>query len=95
MKGELKAFLDRKVKAYNQPAFIAQDPISIPHQFRQQQDIEIAGFFTAIFSWGNRKTIIQKSQELFQRMDNAPFAFITQHQEKDRKRFMEIGRAHV
>lgn len=90
MEEELKAFLDQKVKAYNQPAFIAQDPISIPHQYQQLQDIEIAGFFAAIFAWGNRKTIIQKSQDLFQRMDHAPFAFITQHQEKDRKRLLDF-----
>ena len=41
----LKHFLDRKVEEYNQPAFIANDPISIPHRFTARQDIEIAGFF--------------------------------------------------
>jgi uncharacterized protein (TIGR02757 family) len=79
----LKQFLDSKVKAYNQPAFIKDDPILIPHLFTKKQDIEIAGLFAAVFAWGNRTTIIGKSKELMQRMDNAPYAFIKDHSTKD------------
>jgi uncharacterized protein (TIGR02757 family) len=79
----LKQFLDNKVKEYNQPAFIKDDPILIPHLFTRKQDIEIAGFFAAVFSWGNRTTIIAKSKELMRRMDNAPYAFIKNHSAKD------------
>ena len=82
----LKQFLDNKVNEYNQPAFIKDDPISIPHLFTEKQDIEIAGFFAAIFSWGNRTTIIAKSKELMKRMDNAPFDFIKSHGGKDLKK---------
>lgn len=71
----LKEFLDKKVDEYNQPSFIKDDPISIPHLFSKKQDIEIAGFFAAIFSWGNRTTIINKSKELLQRMDMSPYEF--------------------
>jgi len=85
---DLREFLNRKVDEYNTPAFIPVDPISVPHMFSKQQDIEIAGFFAAIFSWGNRTTIINKSKELMQLMDNAPHQFITQHAEKDRKRLL-------
>lgn len=72
---KLKVFLDKKVAAYNRPSFIATDPVCIPHAFTRQQDIEIAGFFAAIFAWGNRTTIINKSKELLQLMDNAPYQF--------------------
>ena len=82
----LKQFLDSKVKEYNQTAFIKDDPISIPHLFTKKQDIEIAGFFAAVFAWGNRTTIIGKSKELMQRMDNSPYAFIKYHSPKDLKR---------
>ena len=71
----LKKFLDSKVKTYNQPAFIKDDPICIPHLFTKKQDIEIAGFFAAVFAWGNRKTIINKSMELMQMMDMQPHKF--------------------
>jgi uncharacterized protein (TIGR02757 family) len=78
----LKKFLDNKVAAYNRPAFIKDDPISVPHLFTQKQDIEIAGFFAAVFAWGNRTTIINKSKELMQRMDHSPFSFIRDQSEK-------------
>lgn len=88
MQTDLKKFLDTKVDLYNQPSFIKDDPISIPHLFNQKQDIEIAGLFAAIFSWGNRITIIKKSKELIQLMDNAPYEFCRNHNSKDLKRLM-------
>jgi uncharacterized protein (TIGR02757 family) len=84
----LRQFLDRKAKEYNQPSFIPADPISIPHAYSKKQDIEIAGFFTAIFSWGNRTTIIRKSQELMQLMDRAPHQFILHHTDKEIKKLL-------
>jgi uncharacterized protein (TIGR02757 family) len=83
---QLKEFLDRKVGEYNRPSFISNDPISIPHRFSEKQDIEIAGLFAAIFSWGNRTTIIQKTNELMQRMDNSPYEFCLNHGATDLKR---------
>lgn len=86
----LKQFLDSKVKEYNQPGFIKNDPISIPHLFSKKQDIEIAGLFAAVFAWGNRTTIIAKSKELMQRMDNSPYAFINDHSAKDLQRLKKF-----
>jgi uncharacterized protein (TIGR02757 family) len=85
-KNELKIFLDKKVDLYNQPSFIKDDPVSIPHLFTKKQDIEIAGFFAAIFAWGNRTTIISKSKELLQLMDNAPHNFCVSHTDADLKK---------
>ena len=87
---ELKAFLDRKVEEYNLPAFIGADPISVPHRFTKKPDIEIAGFFAALFAWGNRSTIINKANELMALMDEAPHQFIRQHEEQDLKRFLHF-----
>jgi uncharacterized protein (TIGR02757 family) len=80
---KLKEFLNKKVDEFNQLSFIKNDPISIPHLFTKKQDIEIAGFFAAIFAWGNRTTIIRKSKDLMERMDNSPYQFVLQHAEKD------------
>jgi uncharacterized protein (TIGR02757 family) len=82
---ELKELLNRQVDALNHPSFIEKDPVSIPHRFTKKQDIEIAGLFAAVFSWGNRTTIINKSLELLQRMDNAPHDFILHHGKKELK----------
>lgn len=84
----LKAYLDKKVEQYNSPSFIHTDPISIPHHFTKKQDREIAGFFAAVFSWGNRSTIINKSKELLKMMDDAPYEFCTNHTEKDLKKLL-------
>ncbi len=84
----LQHWLDGKADLYNHSSFIASDPISVPHHFDLRQDIEIAGFFTSIMAWGQRPTIIRKANELMALMDRAPYQFITQHQEKDRNRFL-------
>lgn len=86
----LKDFLNRKADEYNQPSFIANDPVLVPHLFTKKQDIEIAGFFAAIFAWGNRTTIINKSKELMKLMDMAPHQFVTQHKEKDLKKMLQF-----
>lgn len=87
---DLKDFLDEKVDEYNRPGFITLDPISIPHQFSKKQDIEITGFIAAILAWGQRKTIINKCQELFHLMDNDPHQFILHHSDSDLKPFLSF-----
>jgi uncharacterized protein (TIGR02757 family) len=87
---KLKDFLNKKVDEYNQPFFIEPDPICIPHLFTKKQDIEIAGFFAAIFAWGNRTTIINKSKELMQLMDNAPHQFCLHHTSTDLKKLLNF-----
>ena len=89
-KKALRDFLEKKVVEYNSHSFVAADPISVPHRFNKKQDIEIAGFFTSVFSWGNRTTIIQKSTELITSMDNAPYDFILHHRSSDLKRFQHF-----
>jgi len=83
--GELRDFLEERAAFYNRPDFIALDPISIPHSYRERQDIEIAGFFAAVLAWGQRVTIVRKCKELMERMDSAPYQYITQHQDGDLK----------
>jgi uncharacterized protein (TIGR02757 family) len=90
MDKKLIHFLNKKVDDYNQPFFIKADPICIPHLFSLKQDIEIAGFFAAIFAWGNRTTIINKSKELMQLMDNAPHQFCLQHTDNDLKKLLHF-----
>ncbi|PWT77257.1 MAG: TIGR02757 family protein [Bacteroidetes bacterium] len=86
----LKEFFDRKANEYNQPSFIKDDPISVPHQFGKKQDIEIAAFFSAIFAWGNRTTIIQKSNELMRLMEQAPHDFVLNHNERHLKKLLDF-----
>lgn len=83
----IKDFLDECVTKFNNTSFIENDPISIPHRFSILQDIEITAFWTAMLAWGQRKTIINNANRLFEMMDNAPYDFILNHLESDRERF--------
>jgi uncharacterized protein (TIGR02757 family) len=88
--GDLKTFLDEKAELFNRPAFIPNDPVSIPHLFSKRQDIEIAGLFAAVLAWGQRVTIIRKSRELLAWMDDDPYNFILNHRDTDLKRFEDF-----
>jgi uncharacterized protein (TIGR02757 family) len=80
-----KIILDNLVGRFNDMAFIELDPISLPHRFLDPRDREIIGFWVAMLSWGNRKTIVAKGNELLERMGNAPYDFVVNHQPEDLK----------
>lgn len=86
-KKELHQFLEKTAKKHNNPAFIKDDPIIVPHSLSKKQDIEIIGFWIAMLAWGNRTSIINSGKKLLALMDNAPHQFILQHEEKDLQRF--------
>ncbi|RQO29979.1 TIGR02757 family protein [Taibaiella sp. KBW10] len=81
----VKKLLDNKFETYHQASFITKDPVSVPHRFSKQQDIEIAAFFAAILAWGNRTMIINNCNRILQMMDHAPHDFILHHEEQDLK----------
>ncbi len=83
---ELKEFLDEKAEKYNRPGFIATDPVQVPRQFSQKENIEIAAFLTATISWGSRPAIIKNALRLMSLMDNRPFEFIAEGSNADFER---------
>lgn len=87
---ELKKLLDEKVETYNNVSFIKDDPISLPHRFSKLQDIEIIGFWVSMLAWGRRVQIIKSGEKLLQLMDNSPHDFILNHEEIDRKPFLDF-----
>lgn len=87
----LKNLLHQKAAQYNQVAFIAKDPIVIPHRFTKRQDIEIAGFFAAILAWGNRTSIINSTNKLMAWMDEAPHEFMLRHEDTDLKKMLSFA----
>lgn len=79
---DLKEFLDEKADQYNHPRFIDSDPVQVPHRYSKKEDIEIAGFLTAVISWGNRKSIINNAFRMMKLLGNSPYDFILNHKEK-------------
>lgn len=70
---------------YAGPDFIEADPISIPHQYVKKEDIEIAGFCTALISWGNRRSILKSAQLWMNLMWDSPYAFVMEANENELK----------
>ena len=72
----LKAYLDRLAAELEQPSFIDADPISVPHGFDDPRDQEVIGLFAALLAWGRRQTVLAKMEDLCERMQYRPFAFV-------------------
>ncbi len=79
----LAEFLEEKYQQYHSHSFVEHDPVYVPHQFSKKEDIEIAGFFAATLAWGQRPVIIRNSLALMKNMDNSPYDFILNHEDKD------------
>lgn len=63
-------------KRYHCADFIASDPVQFPHHYTLKQDIEVSGLLTAILSFGNRKQILKKADELHKLMGVSPFKYV-------------------
>ena len=87
-KQALKEFLDFKAQQYEQPAFIATDPISLVHQFTKKEDVEIIAFFMAILAWGNRQSIIKSGEKLLAILGQEPHQYVLNYQDGDCPEFV-------
>ncbi|MES2387371.1 MAG: TIGR02757 family protein [Bacteroidota bacterium] len=87
---EFRIFLDALENKYNNPKFIENDPISLPHSVSTLQDKEIMAFFSAIFAIGRRNTSIRKTLLILELMDGEPHSFVLAHSEKELARFLNF-----
>jgi len=86
----IKNLLEEKAREYNQPAFIEDDPVQIPHSFSEPENIEISGFLAATLAWGRRDIIIRNTLDLIGRMDNNPIDFLMNMEENDLRAFRDF-----
>ena len=61
---------------YHRADFIQSDPVQFPHRYTLKQDIEVSGLLTAIMSFGNRKQILKKADELHGLMGDSPYLYV-------------------
>lgn len=84
MTEDLKLQLLEWADIYHCTDFIENDPVQFPHRYTRKQDIEISGLLTAIMSFGNRKQILKKADELHVRMGDSPYQYVLSRKwEKD------------
>lgn len=72
----MQTYLDRLVAHFETPAFIANDPISLPHGFEDPRDQEVIGLYAALLAWGRRETVLRKMLDLCERMRFQPYRFV-------------------
>lgn len=80
---ELKKYLDELVKKYETKDFCKDDPIRIPHRFKEVEDLELAGFLASIFAYGKRELFLKKVEILFGIMQNKPYEFLMCYPDKE------------
>ena len=71
-----KLELDKLVEKYETIDFIKNDPIQFPHKYNKKSDIELAGFISSLFAYGNRKLFIRKLYEIFDKTENDLTSYI-------------------
>jgi uncharacterized protein (TIGR02757 family) len=91
MTEDIKVQLKGWAQKYHCADFIHNDPVSFPHRFSDKRDIEISGLLTAIMSFGNRKQILKKADELHGLMGASPYEYVMS--ERWRKDFRSDDRS--
>ena len=79
---DLRCYLDDLAARFEQRAFIQDDPIAIPHGFDDPCDQEVIGLYAALLAWGRRATILNKMEELCERMRYRPYRFVRDFDER-------------
>lgn len=80
MTEDVKKRLLECAEIYHCDDFIMNDPVQFPHRYTLEQDIEVSGLLTAIMSFGNRKQILKKANELHQLMGDSPYQYVLSRQ---------------
>lgn len=83
MTEDIKNKLLMCAEIYHCAGFIESDPVQFPHRYTLKQDIEISGLLTAIMSFGNRKQIRKKAEELHGLMGDSPHRYVLSCRWKD------------
>lgn len=73
---DIKLFFDETVERINVPEFIENDPVQFPRRYDLLQDQEIAGFLTALISWGKRPMILRNAERMLRFLGPSPYAYI-------------------
>ncbi len=77
----LKQRLDYHYKAFDKSQ-IEPDPLQFLHLYKDKKDIEVVGFISSVFAYGNVKQIINTLNSIFNILGEQPYDFIKNIDEK-------------
>lgn len=81
----LKDVLDKLYNEMNSLKKVKNDPVSFPHRFKDEKDIEISAFISACFAFGNVKNILETLENIFKTMEYQPYYYLTSSSKGDFK----------
>lgn len=73
---DLKHTLDSLYRGYNFTEGIKHDPISFPHRYRQDKDIEVSGFIASSLAYGNIRLFMPVIEKILNIMSDHPYEFL-------------------
>jgi uncharacterized protein (TIGR02757 family) len=76
MQNITKSYLDQLVAKFETPDFIESDPVQFPHRYTKKQDIEVSGFISSAFAYGQRKKIIENLEYIHKTLNKSPHEFV-------------------
>jgi uncharacterized protein (TIGR02757 family) len=82
----LKQRLDYHYKAFDRSK-ISPDPLQFLHLYKDEKDIELIGFISSIFAYGNVNQIINTLNSITSRMGEHPYSFICNLDKKLLKKY--------
>ena len=75
MKSKQK-FLDLLADKYNDKIYLKSDPIDFCYRYTNKEDIEVIGFISALFSYGNVLSIKKHLEILLGLFGKSPYTFL-------------------
>jgi uncharacterized protein (TIGR02757 family) len=85
---KLKEILEKNYSDYKKQ-FSSKDPVWNLHKYNKSEDIEIAGFITSCYTYGQVDNIINFTEKLFLRTGNKPYEFTINFQKHKDKKFLK------
>jgi len=73
----LKKILDHIYNLYNQKKYVYPDPLAFLYEYNEKRDREIAGLVCACLAYGRVEMIMKTLGGVFEKMNSAPFEYIT------------------
>ncbi len=83
---KLKAILEKLYSEMNSLDKVKRDPVSFPHKFEKEEDIEISSFVSACFAFGKVDKILETLEKIFSTMDYSPHLYLKSSSYRDIKR---------
>lgn len=83
----LKIFLEKNYKYYKRK-YSSKDPVWILHKFNNEADVEIAGFITAVFSYGSVDQINKFINKLLSKIGKNVYEFTLNYSKSKDKKYL-------